>query len=61
MPYRATVRAKWHFVRERVQIGHIKLQDVRTESIVTDMLTKSIGPAILTVNMKLIGFNVKSG
>lgn len=55
------IRAKWHFVRERVQCGQIKLQDVRTELMAADMLTKSLGPAILAVNMKLLGMNVKSG
>ena len=55
------ILAKWHFVRERVESGQVKLEDVRTDNMAADMLTKFVGPAILTVDMKLIGMNVKSG
>ena len=55
------ILAKWHFVRERVESGQVKLEDVRTAYMAADMLTKSVGPAILAVDMKLIGMNVQSG
>ena len=48
-------------MRERVQSGEINLEDVRTEYMAADMLTKSVDPAILGVNMRLIGMNAKSG
>ena len=53
--------AKWHFVRERVGCGQVKLEDVRTDYMAANMLTKSMGPTILAMDMKLIGMNVKSG
>ena len=49
------IRAKWHFIRKRVELGLVKLVDVRTELMGADMLTKSVGPAVLRVNVKLIG------
>ena len=49
------IRAKWHFIRKRVELGMVKLVDVRTEFMGADMMTKSVGPAVLKVNMKLIG------
>ena len=54
------IRAKWHFIRKRVEMGMVKLVDVRTELMGADMMTKSVGPAVLGVNMKLIGM-FKSG
>ena len=54
------ILAKWHFIRQRVSKGWIKLFDVRTESMGADMMTKAVGPLILAVNMKLIGM-FKSG
>ena len=54
------ILAKWHFIRQRVSKGWIKLFDVRTESMGADMMTKAVGPSILAVNMKLIGL-FKSG
>ena len=49
------IRAKWHFIRRRVEMGMVRLIDVRTELMAADMMTKSVGPALLGVNMKLIG------
>ena len=40
--------------------GFLKLVDVRTEEMGADMMTKAVGPAVLGVNMKLIGM-FKSG
>ena len=54
------ILAKWHFIRQRVSKGWIKLFDVRTKSMGADMMTKAVGPSILSVNMKLIGMR-KSG
>ena len=54
------IRAKWHFIRKRVESGMVKLIDVRTEFMGADMMTKSVGPSVLAVNMKLIGM-YKSG
>ena len=54
------ILAKWHFIRQRVTKGLVRLIDVRTESMAADMMTKSVGPSILSVNMKLIGM-FKSG
>ena len=54
------ILAKWHFIRQRVSKGWIKLFDVRTESMGADMMTKAVGPSILAVNMKLVGM-FKSG
>ena len=54
------IRAKWHFIRKQVEMGMVKLVDVRTELMGADMMTKSVGPAVLGVNMKLIGM-FKSG
>ena len=39
----------------------MKLEDVRTEYMAADMLTKSVGLVILAVDMKLIGMNMQSG
>ena len=36
-------------------MGMVRLFDVRTELMGADMLTKSVGPNVLRVNMKLIG------
>ena len=33
----------------------VRLVDVRTEFMGADMMTKSVGPVVLKVNMKLIG------
>ena len=55
------ILARWHFVRERVESGQVKLEDVRTAYMATYMLTNSVGPAILAVDMKLVGMNVQSG
>ena len=49
------IRAKWHFIREQVELGMVRLVDVRTEFMGADMMTKSVGSAVLKVNMKLIG------
>ena len=49
------IRAKWHFIRKRVELGMVRLVDVRTEFMGADMMTKSVGPAVLKVNMKSIG------
>ena len=38
----------------------VKLVDVRTELMGGDMLTKAVGPAVLVVNVRLIGM-AKSG
>ena len=54
------ILAKWHFIRERVTKGWIKLFDVRTELMGADMMTKAVGPSVLAVNTKLIGMS-KSG
>ena len=51
------ILAKWHFIRQRVTKGWIKLFDVRTEFIGADMMTKAVGPSVLAVNMKLIGMH----
>ena len=51
------IMAKWHFIRQRVSKGLIKLFDVRTESMGADMMTKAVGPSVLAVNMKLIGMH----
>ena len=44
-----------------LRFAEMLLEDVRTDYMAADMLTKSVGPAILAVDMKLIGMNVKSG
>ena len=54
------IRAKWHFIRKRVELGMVKLIDVRPELMGADMLTKAVRPVVLAVNMKLIGMS-KSG
>ena len=51
------IKAKWHFIRKRVELGMVKLIDVRTEMMGADMLTKAVGPAVLAVNMRLIGMS----
>ena len=51
------IRAKWHFIRRRVEMGMVKLVDVMTELMGADMMTKSVGPAVLGVNMKMIGMS----
>ena len=51
------ILAKWHFIRQRVTKGLVKLFDVRTESIGANMMTKAVGPSVLAVNMKLIGMH----
>ena len=57
---RQHILAKWHFIRQRVSKGLVRLIDVRTESMAADMMTKAVGPSILSVKMKLIGM-FKSG
>ena len=52
------IRAKWHFIRWRVEMGMVRLIDVRTELMGADMIAKSVGPAVLGVNRKLIGMQV---
>ena len=54
------ILAKWHYIRQRVSKGYIKLFDVRTDSMGADMMTKAVGPSILALNMRLIGM-FKSG
>ena len=49
------IKAKWHCIRKRVELGMVKLIDVRTEFMGADMLTKGVGTAALAVNMRLIG------
>ena len=49
------IRNKWHFIRKRVELRMVKLVDVRTELMGVDMMTKAVGPAVLAVNMRLIG------
>ena len=48
---------KWHFIRKRVELGVVKLVDVRTELMGANILTKAVGPAVLGVHMKLIGMS----
>ena len=36
----------------------VRLIDVRTELMGADMMTKSVGPAVLGVNRKLIGMQI---
>ena len=48
---------KWHFIRKRVELGMVKLVDVRTELMGADMMTKAVGSAVLGVNVKLIGMS----
>ena len=52
--------SKWHFIRQRVGRGFLKLDDVRTEEMGADMMAKVVGPPVLGVNMKLRGM-FKSG
>ena len=52
------IRAKWHFIRRRVEMGMVRLVDVRTELMGADMMTKSVGPAVLGVDRKLIGMQI---
>ena len=33
------IRAKWHFIRKRVELGMVKFVDVRTELMGADMMT----------------------
>ena len=49
------IRAKWHFIRKRVELGMVELVDVMTEFMGAGIMTKSVGPAVLKVNMRLIG------
>ena len=52
------IRARWNFIRKRVDMGIVKLIYVRTELMGADMLTKAVGLAVLAVlavNMRLIG------
>ena len=49
------IKAKWHFIRKRVEFGLVKLVDARTEHMGADKYTKAVGPAVLAVNMRLIG------
>ena len=51
------ILSKWHFIRKRVVKGFLRLVDVRTELMAADMMTKAVGPAILGVNMKLLGMS----
>ena len=51
------IRAKWHYIRKRVELGMVRLVDVRTELMGANMLTKAVGPAVLAVNMRLIGMS----
>ena len=51
------IRAKWHFIRKRVELGMVKLVDVRTELMGVDMMTKAVGPRVLAANMRLIGMS----
>ena len=51
------IRAKWHFIRKRVELGMVKLDDVRIELMGADMLTKAVGPAVLAVNIRLVGMS----
>ena len=48
------IRAKWHFIRKRVEQGMARLVDIRTEFMGADMMTKSARLALQKVNMKLI-------
>lgn len=46
---------KWHFIRKQLEMGIVKLVNARTELMGADMMTKSVRPAVLGVNRKLIG------
>ena len=37
------IRAKWHFIQKRVELGMVKLVDVRTELMGADMMAKVVG------------------
>ena len=54
------ILSKWHLIRKRMEGGFLKIVDVRTVDMGADMMTKVVGPAVLGVNMKLIGM-FKSG
>ena len=51
------IKVKWHFIRNRVEEGTIVLEDVRTEFMAADMLTKSVGPVALKVHKGLVGLS----
>ena len=52
------ILTKWHFTRKQVAMGRIALEDMRTEKMGADMLTKVSGPNVIKVNMKLIGLSI---
>lgn len=54
------IKAKWQFIRKRVEMVIVKLADVRIELVGADLMTKAVGQAVLAVNMRLIG-TFKSG
>ena len=45
------ILTKWHFIRERVAMGQIALEDARTERMGADRLTKVSGVNVNEVNM----------
>lgn len=38
------IEIKYHYIREQIELGHIKLYHVPTNENVADMLTKNLGP-----------------
>ena len=43
------VAIRYHFIRERIDMGKMNLEFVRTRSMATDQLTKHVGVKVLDI------------
>ena len=49
------IAIRYHFIREKVESGEMKLQFVRTKATVTDQLTENVGLQVLVARKYLMG------
>ena len=51
------IAIRYHFIREKVELGEINLQFVRTEDMAADQLTKNVGVQILNAGKDMMGMS----
>ena len=49
------IAIRYHFIREKVESGEMKLQFVRTKAMAADELTKNVGEQVLVAGKELMG------
>ena len=49
------IAIRYHFIMERIEMGEVKLEFVRTFAMAADQLTKNVGVKVLEIGKDLMG------